>query len=134
MPRKNNIKTKKSATKQDTGTFAFAVKNFFVDYTGWGRARRAEYWWFILFSFIVGLVLDILFLGNRDLYNLFSALWWLATIVPSFCLAVRRLHDTDRSAWNYCWAFLPVVGWIILLVYMCQPGTPGKNKYGAPRF
>ena len=146
MPRKNNtVKTKTKKTvkkvvvkdkkqKEDTGSFGFAVINFFADYVGWGRARRAEYWWVILFGLIVSWFFDIVCFGSPALCDLYSSLWLLATIVPGFCLAVRRLHDTNRSAWNYCWLLFPIVGWIIFLVYMCQAGTPGKNKYGAPRF
>ena len=106
-------------------TFSECLANYWTDYVGWGRATRSEYWWcYLVYNLIVS---NILFLTP------ISALWWLASIVPSFCLMARRLHDTNRSNWNICWLLLPIVGWIILLVYLCQKGDITKNKYGMPR-
>lgn len=141
----------KKAPKQDTGTISFALKNFWVDYVGWGRARRSEYWWVILFyewvfPFVVSFVLNFIaslfavvigdnmityLLTGTDL--LISTLWSLALIVGGFCLVARRLHDTNRSNWNVLWVLLPIIGWIVLLVYLCQPGDKKANRFGTPR-
>lgn len=77
-----------------------------------GRASRAEYWWFVLALIIAYIVISIVesIVGiNHMIFSVYgplSALLWLATIVPSIAVAVRRLHDTDRSGW---WVLLPIV-------------------------
>lgn len=100
------------------------LKSYWTEYTGWGRATRSEYWWSVLFYSILVPTL----LGNSSL----GLLWTLATLVPGFTVAARRWHDINRSAWNMLWIFLPVIGWIISIVYLCQPSTP-KNQFGEPR-
>ncbi|MBR6685309.1 MAG: DUF805 domain-containing protein [Alphaproteobacteria bacterium] len=112
-------------SKKFNNTLSDALTEYWVNYVGWGRATRAEYWWVFLFynilamSVMIGLGLDFL--------------WQLACIVPSFCLTARRLHDTGRSNWNICWGLLPIVGWIILLVFLCQKGSTTANKFGPAR-
>lgn len=111
------------AQKNFTNSLGDALTIFWTDYVGWGRATRSEYWWaFLFYCVVAGSVLG--FLG---------LLWWLATLVPWFCLTARRLHDTNRSNWNACWLFLPLIGVIILIVFLCQPSDPKSNKWGAPR-
>lgn len=99
-----------------------------------GRATRAEFWWFKLACFILGSVFDLC-VRNALMYDL-----QIIKILSSFCLVVlgllsisvagRRLHDTGRSAWNLLLSFLPIIGWIILLVYYCQDSQVGANQYG----
>ncbi len=63
------------------------------------------------------------------------ALSWIfniATVIPSVAVAARRLHDTDRSGWWQLLAFVPIIGWILLLIWMCQRGTSGSNRFGWP--
>lgn len=93
-----------------------------------GRARRKEYWMFVLFTVIIGIVLAIVdaFIGVQILSSVFS----LALLVPSLSLLWRRLHDTGRSGWWFLFAFVPLVGSITLLVFMCLDGEAGENKYG----
>jgi uncharacterized membrane protein YhaH (DUF805 family) len=102
----------------------------YVDFTG--RARRAEYWWWTLFNVLVSLglgVVDVMIAsagGPAALSNLAG----LALLLPSLTAGVRRLHDTDRVGW---WLFLwiiPLVGWIIIIVFLCQRGTEGPNRFG----
>ncbi len=113
--------------KKFNNTLGDALTEYWVNYIGWGRATRSEYWWAILFyNLLLG---NVLFWGAPGV----SSLWSLATIVPNFCLLARRLHDTNRSAWNMCWAFFPIVGWIIMLVFLCQPGGTTKNRFGPAR-
>ena len=83
-----------------------------------GRSRRSEYWLFVLVNFLIGLIPYI------------GWLWSLVVLVPGIAVVVRRLHDTGRSGWNYLWVFLPVVGWIILFIFMCMDSQPGANQYG----
>jgi uncharacterized membrane protein YhaH (DUF805 family) len=111
-----------------------ATKTCFSKYfTMSGRARRAEYWWFYLFVVIVSVVLGIVDALGDTLTEtgILSTVWSLATLIPSFTASVRRLHDTDRSGWWQLLWLIPIIGWIILLVWMCSKGTEGPNRFGA---
>jgi uncharacterized membrane protein YhaH (DUF805 family) len=100
-----------------------------------GRARRSEYWFFNLFSFLIVLVLIFL-----DVYmasanpetgiGLLSGLYYLGVLIPSIAVLVRRLHDTNRSGWWFLLAFIPLLN-LVLLVFMFLDGTSGPNDYGA---
>jgi uncharacterized membrane protein YhaH (DUF805 family) len=109
-----------------------AVKVVFSKYVTFsGRARRAEYWWFVLFSFIVSLVLTVIdfgVLGSE--VGLLGNIWSLAVLLPSLAVAARRLHDTDRSAWWLLIFLLPLIGFIVLIVFFAQKGTEGGNRFG----
>lgn len=100
-----------------------------------GRARRKEYWFFVLFNAIfaiAAMVLDnILGLAIEDVgYGPFYILYALATIVPGLAVSVRRLHDIGKSGWYILLAMIPCVGAIILLIFDLTPGDPGDNEYG----
>ena len=101
-----------------------------------GRSRRKEYWMFVLFIFIAVVVLSLLeaALGMGDmvggLYGPLVLLFFLAIIIPSLAVQVRRFHDQDKSGWLVLLGFIPFVGSIIILVFMCLEGTPGPNEYG----
>ena len=100
-----------------------------------GRARRKEYWYFILFyciALFVLMVVDVLAgtFNEEAEIGLFSGLFVLATIVPSIAVTVRRLHDTDRSGWWFLISFVPLVGALVLLVFMVLDSTPGANRFG----
>jgi len=94
-----------------------------------GRARRKEYWMFVLFNLIIALVLGLierLVGGPGILTNLYS----LAVLIPGLAVAVRRLHDTNRSGWWILIGLVPLVGVIILIVFLVQDSRPGDNQYG----
>ncbi|HEX4383974.1 MAG TPA: DUF805 domain-containing protein [Myxococcales bacterium] len=94
-----------------------------------GRARRKEYWMFTLISLLVTFALWLPGLVSSTfgfLYELYS----IAALVPSLAVTARRLHDTGRSAWWMCIALVPLVGAIILLVFLCTDGAAGDNQYG----
>ncbi len=95
-----------------------------------GRARRRAYWMFFLGNVVVGMVLGFIegFAGGPGLAG---GLYSLAVIIPSLAVSVRRLHDTDRSGWWLFLGLLPVIGTIVLLVFMVQDSQPGSNRYGA---
>jgi len=99
-----------------------------------GRARRMEYWMFVLFSAIVSIVLSIvdamLSLNAPGGFGLLSGLYSVAVLIPSIAVAVRRLHDTNRSGWWIFIGIIPVLGWVALIVFMFLDSTPGDNKYG----
>jgi uncharacterized membrane protein YhaH (DUF805 family) len=100
-----------------------------------GRSRRKEYWYFVLFVIIISTVLNIID-GLIGAYartagvGLLSSIFSLAILIPSIAVTVRRLHDTDRSGWWVLISLVPLVGWIVLLVFTVQDSTPGINRYG----
>jgi uncharacterized membrane protein YhaH (DUF805 family) len=110
-----------------------ATKACFSKYVTFsGRARRAEYWWFILASILVSIVLGIIdaLLGLGEI-GLLGGLWSLGVFLPSLAVGARRLHDTDRSAWWLLITLLPLIGWIVLIVFFSTRGTAGPNRFGA---
>lgn len=99
-----------------------------------GRARRSEYWYFVLFEMIVSAALTgtLSFLGAREsVVESLTSLVSLALLLPGLGLVWRRLHDIGKSGANYFWVFVPIVGWILLLVWLCRDGDPGPNRYGS---
>lgn len=91
------------------------------NYVGFsGRARRKEYWMFTLINAIVGAIINViqLILGLELPY--LSMLYLLATFLPVLALAIRRLHDTDRSGARALLFFVPFIGWLVLLVFSAQ--------------
>jgi len=103
----------------------------FADFSG--RARRKEFWMFILFSLIISIVLSVIdgVLGMRaqNGFGLLSGLYSLAVLVPSIAVGVRRLHDRDMTGWFYLLMLVPLAN-IALIVIFCLEGTRGSNKYG----
>jgi uncharacterized membrane protein YhaH (DUF805 family) len=110
-------------------------KVFIQNYANFeGRARRAEYWYFVLFNFVLtfGVIMFgvvFAFLGGFLLYPLLG-LYSLATFIPNLAVIVRRLHDTGKSGATILIALIPLVGPILLLIYLVTEGDVGPNKYG----
>lgn len=94
-----------------------------------GRAGRAEFWWYALANFLIFLVLAIL-IAISNLFWILYVGFVLALIVPSIAVAIRRLHDTDKSGWFLLIGLIPFVGQIILLVFYIMEGTSGPNNFG----
>lgn len=94
-----------------------------------GRARRKEFWMFVLFNLIISLVLGVLD-ALLKINNTLGMIYSLAVFLPSLAVGIRRLHDTDRSGWWVLIGFVPVIGAIMLLVFAVMDSTPGQNKYG----
>ena len=104
-------------------TFIESVQTCFQKYAVFdGTARRSEYWWFALFYFIANVVLG-------EISTTLAAVFALATLIPSIAVATRRLHDTDRSGWWQLISLIPLVGIIILIVFLAQDSRP--NRYTA---
>lgn len=109
-----------------------------------GRSRRKEYWMFALFSVIVVMVaVMLMFAGGvaaSEAGGSAGPMFWLGgaiigvfglgSIIPSIAVQVRRFHDQDRSGWMVLLGFIPYVGGLIVLVFMCLEGTRGNNRYG----
>lgn len=107
--------------------YALDALKKYADFSG--RARRSEYWYYVLFliiALIVAMVIDMLLWETPILYMLVA----LGTFIPSIAVVVRRLHDTGRSGWWYFIALVPLVGSIVLLVFLCEDSKPGVNKWG----
>jgi uncharacterized membrane protein YhaH (DUF805 family) len=122
-----------------------AVLRTYADFSG--RARRQEYWMFVLINALIGLVLVVLgivpmlLMQNSDSPGLgvvFLIPFWLynlALIIPSFAVSVRRLHDVGKSGLWILIAFIPLVGPIVLLVFHCTDSEPGPNLWGpSPKY
>jgi uncharacterized membrane protein YhaH (DUF805 family) len=91
-----------------------------------GRDVRSEYWWFVLASVLISVAFSI---ARLDIVgNLFS----LAVLIPTIAAATRRLHDTGRSGWWQLLVLIPIVGFIILIVWLASEGKQETNQYGAP--
>ena len=124
-----------------------AVRRFFKKYaTFTGRASRSEYWWWYLVSIVIAIVFNILSFGTGG-YGLqidggyappralsivvwvIWGIWALATIVPGLALTVRRLHDTDHSGWWILIGLVPLVGPIVLLVFLLSAPVPAGARF-----
>ena len=105
----------------------------YVDFNG--RARRTEYWMFVLFNFIASVVLGALdSVLNLQItqYNIgiLGGIYSLGVFLPALAVAIRRLHDIGKSGWWYLIVLIPIVGWVWLIVLFCKNGQSGANKYG----
>lgn len=117
-------------------SFGAAIKSVFSQYVGFsGRARRSEYWWFALFTFLVSIAAAILdsalgltFEGSST--GFIGLVASLALLLPALAVAVRRLHDTDRTGWWVLIGVVPLVGAIVLIVFFVSDSTPGANRFG----
>jgi len=94
-----------------------------------GRARRTEFWMFVLFNIIFSIIANILDYTFGTVY-VFSGIYGLAMIIPGLAVSVRRLHDINKSGWMILVVLIPVIGAIWLLVLYVMEGTPGENQYG----
>jgi len=127
-------------------TMPEAVKTCFTKYVDFsGRAKRPEYWWFVLFLFIGNVfcgLLDGMIFGGPEMppggdigeevagAALFQPVFALATFLPQLAAGVRRLHDRDMTGWWLLLLLVPAVGALVLLVMLALPGTKGDNRFG----
>lgn len=115
-------------------TFSEAITSGIQNYANFnGRAQRSAYWYWVLFSLLVYAVaagLDrVLFETGEMAVTPLNGLAYLALFLPTLALAVRRFHDMDRTGW---WVLLGFtgIGGLILIIWFCQPGTRGPNRFG----
>ncbi len=99
-----------------------------------GRARRKEYWMYSLFNIIILITLGVIegIAGSNPESggSVLALLYFLAVILPSLAVTVRRLHDTGKSGWWALIGLVPMIGAIVFLVFMVQDGQAGDNQYG----
>jgi len=96
-----------------------------------GRARRKEFWMFVLANVVVSIVLSMLGgIISSWISNILSMIYSFAILLPSIAVGVRRLHDLGKSGWLYLLILIPIVGAIILIYWSAQPGQTGENEYG----
>jgi len=114
------------APTQGGGTMSLpkAISTCFSKYADFsGRAPRAEYWWWALFTLLA--MVAAVFV-DPVVYVVVI----LALLLPGFAVSIRRLHDSDRSGWWFLLTFVPLIGGIIMLIFYLQPSSPGDNSYG----
>jgi uncharacterized membrane protein YhaH (DUF805 family) len=105
-------------------TFGESISTCFSKYADFnGRAARPEYWWWVLFTFLASAATGIV---SEAVSGIFS----LAVLLPSLAVGARRLHDTDRSGWWLLLWVIPILGWIVLIVWLTQEGKE-PNRFSA---
>ena len=100
-----------------------------------GRATRAEYWYFNLFNFLAfcGLAFldNVIGSFNTDVgIGLLGGIYSLTVLIPALAVLVRRLHDTDRNGWWLLIELVPIIGGLVLLIFMVLDSQPVDNQYG----
>ena len=121
-------------------TFTDAVKVCFSKYADFsGRARRQEYWYFVVFNMVAQAILNfvgrLIFGADSSMSTALTGLFSLAVFIPSLAVTWRRLHDVDKSGAYYLFMLIPLVGWIIVLVQLCKDSQPGQNRFGvSPKY
>lgn len=91
-----------------------------------GRASRAEFWWFFLFNLIVCMILGLF----GKLGNVLTCIWSLAILLPYLGLGARRLHDINKSGWLMLVCMIPLVGFILLIIWWAKAGDTAENRFG----
>ena len=103
--------------------FGESIRVCFAKYATFeGRASRSELWWFVLFLVLISAACGIF-------SDKLTAVFTLATLVPAIAVTTRRLHDTDKSGWMQLIGLIPIVGWILFTVWLCQVGKE-PNRFG----
>ena len=116
--------------------FVDTVRNRYVDFKG--RSSRREFWYFMLFYLIISLILgiiDSMVFGSAPENGTPSAgvlgsIFSLALLLPSLGISIRRLHDIGKSGWWILIGLVPLIGFIVLLIFYIKDSQPGTNQYG----
>ncbi len=105
-------------------TFGESISTCFSKYASFeGRASKSEFWWWILFVILASAAATLM---GKMISGLFS----LATLLPGIAVTARRLHDTDRSGWFQLIGLIPLIGWIIMIVW-CVEDSKEPNRFGS---
>lgn len=111
----------------DTIDFFLRAYRNYVNFQG--RDTRQQYWMFYLFYMIAYIVLSVIdaVIGTG---GILGGIFALGSLLPSIAIATRRLHDTNRSGWWQLLVLIPLIGAIVLIIFLAQKGTMGDNKFG----
>lgn len=133
---KDIVDAVKSVKNVNVEKFKAGLNTYFIEYLKNnyakfdGRVSRRQYWMFTLYSSLISFVIG--FIGGLiPLLSIFSLIYVFAIIVPSVCLAIRRMHDINLSGWFLLMSVIPFVGGLALLFLVCLPGDKESNKYGS---
>lgn len=101
-----------------------------------GRARRSEYWYFVLMSIIISIILAVIdnmtgLTYENSLSGPIKSVYSLLVFIPGLAVAVRRLHDIGKSGWFFFIVLIPIIGVFWLLIVLCTEGDGGTNQYGS---
>lgn len=120
--------TKNESTKKQIIMIEWYKKVVLENYANFnGRARRAEFWWFTLANVIISIVLQII--DSIIGLPILGGLYGLAVLIPGIAVAIRRLHDVEKSGWFLLLAFIPLVNFYLIYLLVIE-GTRGQNEYG----
>ncbi|MCV2370063.1 DUF805 domain-containing protein [Roseateles oligotrophus] len=104
-------------------TFSESIQICFKKYTDFkGRASKSEYWWWVLFVFMISVV-------GQMIGDLAGVLVTIPTLLPCLAVTARRLHDTDRSGWWQLIALIPLIGWAVM-IYLCVQPSTSEHRLG----
>ncbi len=113
--------------------FTQAITAGFQNYVNFtGRASRSEFWFWVLFAVLVSIaatLIDVVLFSDSEMSPV-NTLAGVALLLPNLSVSVRRLHDIDRSGWWILLGLIPIVGWIIIIIWNCTKGTAGPNRFG----
>lgn len=85
----------------------------------------------IIFSFVLSILDNILGWQRAGGEGVLTTIYGVLVFIPWWAVQFRRLHDTDRSAWWLLILLIPIIGWLVIIIFNCQNGTPGSNRFGA---
>ena len=113
--------------------FGQAVSTCFSKYLDFsGRACRSEYWYWTLFAFLVSIAGN--FVGMTVDSLIAGVVLQLALLLPGLAAFARRMHDIDKSGWWFFLNFVPIIGFIVILIWLVKRGTDGPNRFGDDPF
>lgn len=119
-------------TKGDKMNWYLTVLKKYAEFSG--RARRKEYWMFALMNFLISILISIVgaVIGDTDglIAVSLSGVYALFIFIPSLAVTVRRLHDTNKSGWWILISLVPLIGGLVLLIFMVIDSDPNENAYG----
>ncbi len=100
-----------------------------------GRARRKEYWMFVLFNMIIAFVLGFIdglcgWFSPEVGFGVLGGIYSLSVFIPGLAVCVRRFHDIGKSGWNFLFVLIPLIGAIMVLIWFCTEGERKINAWG----